>query len=324
MSLVAVVATLALGKAQIDPNIVTWRTYKAGTYSKVLDQKIQVLDTFGDYQRYINTCGPDGAGDGRDIDWGKEELVAIHLGTRNTGGYSVEVSSIAKVNPNEAKVSWAELTPVKGVATTQGQTSPWTIVRINRPGARLTFSGHKEEGRLPGGIKIISFGGYDWGCTCCRACVRGHEKRLPWTVYARGDDAPTLTPSTFVMSSPSDFTMYTRNYRMAALGDGGDVDWYKDRLLAIHLGQKLTPGYEIIVDHVDMIDSRRVDVSYVQVQPFSRSLLGRTSSGTYLILRMPRVGSIVTFSQRVATEGDLLKLDSCDCGCDSCRYCGRH
>src|ERR1044071_5897800 len=114
MSLIAFVASLALGHAQIDPNLVIWRTYKAGAYSGAQEQRIVEMTTPGEYQRYVNQFHPEGAGDAHDIDWGKEELVAIHIGPRSTGGYSVQVNSITKIKPTEARVSWAELTPVQG------------------------------------------------------------------------------------------------------------------------------------------------------------------------------------------------------------------
>jgi hypothetical protein len=322
MSLLAAVAGLALGHAQIDPNIVVWRTYKAGAHSQAVDQRIIEISTLGDYQRYVNTYGPQGVGDGKDVEWGKEELVAIHAGPRNTGGYSVEVDRIVKVKPTESCVYWKELTPVKGVATTQVMTSPWTIVRITRNGTHLTFNSHVEEGRLPGGIKIISIPGYDWGCNCCTACVREHEFRLPWRVYAAGDDAPILTPSTCVMSSAGDYERYVKNYSMGGLGDGSNIDWNRERLLAIHLGRRFSPGYQIVINHVDIVDPTRVDVSYYQVEPCGLSLTVG-GSGPYMVIRIPRACAVVTCTKKVVRDDQPYRVDSCDCGCETCRYCGR-
>lgn len=323
MSLVAVIASLALGHAQIDPNIVTWRTYKSGSRSIAKDQRILEIFTLGDYQRYINTYCPEGAGDGKDVEWGKEELVAIHAGSRNTGGYSVEVDRIVKTKPTESCVFWAELTPARGVSTSQSTTSPWTIVRVTRNGTHLKFDGHTEEGRLPGGIKIINFPGYDSGCNCCSACVREHQFRLPWRVFASGDDAPGLIGSTFVMSSQYDFDRYIRNYQMAGISDASGIDWDRERLLAIHLGRKTSPGYQILINHVDVVDSTRVDVSYIQVEPAGKPLLSTFSNGPYIVIRVPRACPVVSFSKRIVRDDVPFKLDSCDCGCDSCRYCGK-
>jgi hypothetical protein len=319
MSLIAAAAVLALGHAQIDPNAITWRTNKTGSYSKAEDERIIVMDTLADYQQYIIKYAPEGAGDSRDINWNKEELVAIHVGTRNRGGYSVEVSSITKVKPNEARVFWSELTPPRGLATTQAITSPWTIVRLNRPGLRLSFEGRKEEGRLPGGIKIINLPGSDDGCRCCNKCVKAFENWLPWQPIATGDDCSVLVPSTLVMSSRDDYLNSLRNYKMQDLGAAAEIDWYRERLVAIHLGRKHYGGYQIRVDKVQMI-SNRTDVTYTQIEPTGiRELSAYSSTGPYLIVKVPRVGAVVTMNKRVGVDCQG-PYDPCGCSCDSCRH----
>jgi len=307
------VAAIAIAQAQIDPNVVTWRDYKAGAYSRATTLQTFEISTPAEFQMYVREMGSEGAGDAHDVQWGKEELIAIHLGTRNTSGYSVEVERIVKVKPNESQVQWAELTPIRGHATGQVVTSPWTIVRVNRPGTRMTFSGSKREGRLPGGIKI--YPGYPPMCTCCEACIRANENRLPWRIYATGVDAPVLLGCTYVMDSPTDYAAYVHNYQMNGLGDGSDVDWAHERLLAIHLGRTIAGGYRIGIDHVECLDTGRIEVSYVEIKP--TSLVGGSGNGPYLILRIPRVGSAVSFSMRMTREGDAGTSDSC-CACPNC------
>ncbi|HWA83385.1 MAG TPA: protease complex subunit PrcB family protein, partial [Fimbriimonadaceae bacterium] len=300
-------------------------TYKEGTASKAQGQQVVVMDTIADFQRYRNTYGPEGVGNAGDVDWVKEELIAIHLGPRDSGGYTVGVTTIKKTKANEATVYWAEFTPPKGVAHSKEATSPWTIIRLNRPGYRLAFEGHREEGRLPGGIKIISTGdgdGYGSGCRCCEKCIREHQNRLSWQNFSCGDDAPVVTPSTYVMSSALEYERYRQSYNMSGLPEDPNVDWYRERLLAIHLGHKFTGGYRILIDHVDIVDGTRVNVSYVEVQPTNQVRTAFSTTGPYLIIRVPRVRGMVTFSKKSCLDTQTIRLDACDCGCDSCRYCG--
>lgn len=323
MSLLTAVVAVALGHAQLDPNQFVWRTYKEGAQSKAQDQRIIVMDTVADFQRYRNTYGPEGAGDGRDVDWVQEELIAIHTGPRDSGGYSVGVTTIKKTKPNEATVYWSEFTPTRGVEKPKGGTSPWTIIRLKRPGVRLAFEGRREEGRLPGGIQILSTGGgYDSTCRCCEKCVREHENRLPYSNFWSGDDASVLTPSTVVISSSTEYSRYLQTYSMSALTTTPDINWYRERLLAIHLGHKFTDGYRILIDHIDIVDKSRVNVTYLEVQPTDRLRTAFSTTGPYLIVRIPRVGSMVTFTKKSVLDTQRFQLDSCDCGCDSCRYCG--
>ncbi|HVT13348.1 MAG TPA: protease complex subunit PrcB family protein [Fimbriimonadaceae bacterium] len=323
MSLLAVVVAVALGRPQLDPNQFVWRTYKEGAQSKAQDQRIVVMDTIADFQRYCNTYGPEGVGNGRDVDWVKEELIAIHLGQRDSGGYKVGVTTIKKTKANEATVYWAEFTPPKGVSHSKDATSPWTIIRLNRPGYRLAFEGHREEGTLPGGIRIISLGdGYEPGCKCCEKCIREHENRLGWQSFAYGDDAPAVTPSTCVMNSALEYERYRQSYGMTGLPQEPNVDWNRERLLAIHLGHKFTGGYQILIDHIDIVDGTRVNVSYLEVQPTNQVRTAYSTTGPYLIVRVPRVRGTVSFSKKSILDTQPIRLDSCDCGCDSCRYCG--
>lgn len=321
MSVLAAVAAVALGHGQLDPNVISWRTYKSGSQSGAQEAKIVEILTPAAYQAYLGAYAPEGAGGGGDIDWSREQLVAIHIGRRPTTGYSVAVDTIEKAKAGVARVVWSELTPPRGVSVGQSLTSPWTIIRFNRTGFKLDYVGRKEEGSLPGGIKIIGFPSYE-RCACCAGCVRDHLGQLPWVVYASGDDAPVAVASTCVMSSQMDFDNYVRNYNMPGVAEMGGVDWYRDRLIAIHLGRKMTPGYQILINHIDIVDSRRVDVSYTQIEPTGQSYGPGTPRGAYLLVRVPRIGSLVTFTRNVARDISLYARGGCGCGCPSCRACG--
>jgi|ERR1044072_2734363 hypothetical protein len=320
MTFLAVAASLVLAQSQGDPNAVTWRTYKDGSYSKAEQQEIRILNTSGDYQKYVRDLGPDRiAPDAKDIEWGKEVLVAIHIGKRNTGGFKVRVNGIKKVNPTTSQVSWSEFTPPKGVATTDAITSPWTLVRMTKNGTKLTFSGGVQDGTLPGGIKIIDLPS-SGDCQCCDLCIRTYRNRLSWRPYFTGIDAPNIAPSTCVISSADEFASYVKNYQVSGIGFGDNVNWYRERLVAIHLGRKLTSGYGVAIDHVDLVDRSRVDVSYVEIQPSGRSLSANSSTGPFLVIKIPRLGGQVSFTKRTVNENQVFYPDSCGCECRGCSH----
>ena len=54
---------------------------------------------------------------------------------------------------------------------------------------------------------------------------------------------------------------------------------------------------ESAIDHVDIVDKTRVDVAYLEVQPTGRLSTAFSTTGPYLLVRVPRVGSVVTFSK---------------------------
>lgn len=313
----AFVVAACLVQSQGDPGIITWRTYKAGVHSAAPVQEIVVMETLGDYQRYLRRFDPQGAGDGGDVDWKVEELVAIHVGERKTAGYRVEVASIRRANPRDVLVSWVERTPRRGSSQAQAMTSPYVIVRLNRTGGRLTFSGSKAESS---GIFVVPGRGY--GCACCEACLSAREDELPWRVYAHGFDAPTLLGSTFVMNNQQDFDAYVKNYQMPGLGTGRDVDWTVERLIAIHAGREPYSGYDVVVDRLSVEPLNRTDVRYLLIQPSRPVLSAESGNGPYVVIRTLRVGSVVSFGKRMVRDDQPLRLDRCGCGCSDC-VCGR-
>jgi hypothetical protein len=72
------------------------------------------------------------------VDFASGAVVAVHLGERRTGGYSVRVAD-ARLENGELKVTAVESRPAPGAITTQALTQPYHMVRLPRvaPGTRL-------------------------------------------------------------------------------------------------------------------------------------------------------------------------------------------
>lgn len=315
LAVLSLVAGLALQQFSTGPyDVITWRTYKDGAYSKAVNQAIVEMNTLGEYQKYVNQYEPAGVGDGRDIDWNKEEVVAVHSGERRTGGYRVVVESIAKINPREARLSFTERTPIKGVATTDAITSPFMLVRLNRFGGKLVFSGSKREDSLPGGIKIITSGG---GCGCCNRCGILLPS-LAFDVFDSGSASSPVTPINYTMSSHADFDYYRRNFGMSNLSDD-NVNWMRERLVAIHFGKKIPGIVDYFVDRV-RVKGNEAQVSVYEVLPNGIPARGITT-GAYTILRLPRIGAVVTVQKKQILDGFQSLPTSCDCGCAKCKLC---
>ena len=61
-----------------------------------------------------------------------EDLVIIHAGLRNTGGYGVFVENVYRPNSSQWNVNWVLMTPDSTRNVTQVRTSPYTIIRVQR------------------------------------------------------------------------------------------------------------------------------------------------------------------------------------------------
>ena len=131
--------------AQTSPFDFTWSTYKSGSFSTVTSFNTYTLRNQSDFASYwADTTGNSASTAPKDIDWLKYEALAIHLGTRNTGGYSVSVSSIDMVTGANYNVHAVEHVPSSRGNNIQAVTSPYTIILMPRRYAQYNVSVTKE------------------------------------------------------------------------------------------------------------------------------------------------------------------------------------
>jgi len=81
------------------------------------------------------------------VDFQRETVVAIFLGTRSTGGYSVTVQQVSEEN-GELYLDVVLASPAPGAITTQALTSPWAMVRVQRGGYPVAWLRDPATGNL--------------------------------------------------------------------------------------------------------------------------------------------------------------------------------
>lgn len=64
------------------------------------------------------------------VDFDKQLILSLHMGTRNTGGYSIKVSNV-EINGNITYVTITENTPKPEEMVTMALTQPFCIVLID-------------------------------------------------------------------------------------------------------------------------------------------------------------------------------------------------
>ncbi|GEM_PF-1800146 len=72
------------------------------------------------------------------VDFQKEGVALIFLGTRPTGGYAVSVDGVSE-GADAVTVLWHEVTPAGGDATTQAVTRPWALQTIPKTDKPVVF-----------------------------------------------------------------------------------------------------------------------------------------------------------------------------------------
>ena len=144
-AVVLLVTATCMGFAQMSPFQITWSTYKSGEYSSIKTFQTFTLRNQSDFASYwAQSTGNTANTAPNDIDWLKNEALAIHLGERNSAGYSVYVQSIDMVTGANYNVHAVEQVP-SGGATAQVVTSPFTIILLPKRYAQYNVSIVKES-----------------------------------------------------------------------------------------------------------------------------------------------------------------------------------
>ena len=89
------------------------------------------------------------------VDFSRSSVAAVFLGTRSSGGYSVDVQNVAVEN-GEVYLDVAVTEPAPGTLTTQALTNPWVMVRVDAPNLGSAWFRSVSSGELLGTARSTS------------------------------------------------------------------------------------------------------------------------------------------------------------------------
>lgn len=259
---------------------ITYSTIDSGTTSRITQQGLKILETEGTLQRYwvqMTGQGPNDAPTKR-IDWNKEKAVIIHLGQRPSGGYSVAVQSIKRIDAWNAKVTVVETTPREGEMVTQALTSPWVLIKVSRTAADLSLSVVKKKpGNWFGGVQVIP--GRDWGYPDDRC----------WWELDGGPSCRIRDAGYWFLDSLQAYQAYwTRSTGLPGnTAPMTGVDFSKHRILAMHLGTRPSGGYKLIVGDVVPDKQGRAKVRLTEQKPRG-GLVSALPTSPWVIIRVDK------------------------------------
>ena len=108
-------------------NPLAFSTIFRGTQSRIEEPRAVVIRTAGEWSDLWKAHAP--AAPVPIVDFRREMVVAVFLGTRPTGGYSVEIATIESKG-NETVVIYRAEEPPRDAMATQALTSPAHLVRL--------------------------------------------------------------------------------------------------------------------------------------------------------------------------------------------------
>jgi len=125
---------------------VFYRNYTYGAVSKIVTAQTRVINSTSEFAAYWKELT--GSSDRpRDIDFDNEQLVAIHLGSKPSSGYSVAVVSVTRPVSNQVVVTYLERRPGPRDKIDGEPCSPYVVIRMPKTNAKIVFKPASVDGR---------------------------------------------------------------------------------------------------------------------------------------------------------------------------------
>lgn len=280
----------AFGKNDIGLGLTNIFTWKTGTDSLIRQQSLYVLRTEADYFQYWSrSTGQRGESAPRGIDWQKQMLVAVHLGSRNTAGFYLDLMRSDVVNGHTIMLRMRERTPNRGEYVAQVTTSPWVLIRLDKTANDFQTTFTTQEGSgvqvySPNGTTVIRQG-------TMTITVPGRVIPLPddgWCDYYSGADSFQNDEGVVYLNDQSqleDYWVNTLRLNIQQMPQG--IDWSRERIATLHLGARPTLGYAIKVNKVSRNNGKGIIV-IEEKKPQNPSMIKGRATTPFTMVRLDR------------------------------------
>jgi len=120
--------------------IIPFEVIHGGSYSAIGDKRQVVIKNNDDYQKLMSEvyANLDQMPRIPEVDFSRNYVVAVFMGTKNTGGYAINFDKIIK-RTNDLTVSVYETSPGAKCVVTDAITQPYEIVKIPKIDKTVKF-----------------------------------------------------------------------------------------------------------------------------------------------------------------------------------------
>ncbi|MFN0067441.1 MAG: protease complex subunit PrcB family protein [Limisphaerales bacterium] len=139
--LLAAAAGLVGGCASMPPRTLAWRTLAKGLRSGITDRRRRVFRADVEWYRFWteHAAGLERGGAPPPVDFSREMVVALTLGTRPTGGHTVTLVG-AEAGRHRIRLQVEERKPKAGLLVTSAATQPYHFVALPASKATVVFN----------------------------------------------------------------------------------------------------------------------------------------------------------------------------------------
>ena len=108
---------------------VSFETIYTSFYGGNEEYGYQIIDNDKDYTTEVNRLGIEGELEEKNIDFKKNNILFLHLGLKNSGGYNIDVEKI-EVMDKDLIIFQKITSPIKGENVTMALTNPYCVVKV--------------------------------------------------------------------------------------------------------------------------------------------------------------------------------------------------
>lgn len=146
-----------------------------------------------------------------------------------------------------------------------------------------------------------------------------------WRTYKQGAFSNAKGTLTNVFETEGQFQVYWERVNGAIAGKmpTGGIDWSKEKLIAINLGPRPNPGFEVVVSSIKRVTAGTIQVTYQEQLPMQGVNYPQVMVSPWVIVKMERVAGGISFKGQTVKRnaGVIFPPQGGDCCGDACRCC---
>lgn len=140
-----------------------FQTVEKGQNSAIEDALAKVYRTKQDFEAFWGRHGSnnDPSPDIPDVDFATRMVIAVYWGTQNSGGYSIEITSVdeGEEGGDTIVVNYVKSSPAPGGMVTMALTQPYHVISLDASDKEVVFEGSEKPPDPPSSLQklMLSF-----------------------------------------------------------------------------------------------------------------------------------------------------------------------
>ncbi|MBC8063957.1 MAG: protease complex subunit PrcB family protein [Chlorobia bacterium] len=153
----------------------------------------------------------------------------------------------------------------------------------------------------------------------------GRQDMVTWRTYRQGAFSNAKGTLTNVFETEGQFQTYWErvNGPIAGKVPTSGVDWAREKLIAVNLGPRANPGYEVVVSSIKRVKTGEILVTFQEQLPVPGMRYPQVVISPFIIVKMERTTGVISFKGETVrrSTGVIITPPGGRCCVGVCRCC---